>query len=457
MLPVLKRILIGTAYTSFEKVSVQLLSLVSFFLIVNNLSLKDFGLLQLLFTVVGPAATISMIGMERIAVSDGAVYRAEKAYATVSRFFREYAVVTTSLLLVVFVCSWFFRGFLSRYYDADLTFFYWSLVFLIIGQIGMNFTSVIFETYEKFNYSLLSKFCESFGRMIVILILFFWFGFTLSSVLWAYVIGKLFATLVSIPLAYMVIAVPSTDVAPRGVLWGIIRKHGKWEMVSQILGTIAGSIAPWVVKVFISTEAVALFAFVQKVNTLCVSIFPIRSVLFPILSHSIRKNRETAALVATKIKKYLLIAYFAFYVVIFLGIDTVIFYLAPQYQSVAWLVKLTMLHLFVDILTLGQSIVLYALKKQKINFFLTSYGIVTTLLSQIVFTYLWGLGGLVLSWLFVGVTLGLLREYVLRTRLHYSLLHMRELFTYDYYDRFLITYLRTWVVTLWRKIRRVAT
>ncbi len=51
------------------KIVVQFFSVGSFFLIINALTLKEYGLLQLLFTALGPGTVIAMLGIERLLVA----------------------------------------------------------------------------------------------------------------------------------------------------------------------------------------------------------------------------------------------------------------------------------------------------------------------------------------------------------------------------------------------------
>ena len=443
MATISKRILRGVTYTAAEKITVQVLSLVSFFVIINNISLKDFGLLHLLFTFMGPAASISMLGIERLVVSDIAVYRAKEAYGTIRRLLQEYLTVTIFLLSALFMLSWVLRDFLTQFYDADLTFFYWGLVFLIVGQIGMNFTSIMFEAYERFNYSLAAKITEAAVRLGIVLSFFVWFSFSLQSVFWAYIIGKLVAMGLSVVLGLTLFrsqrdTAGSATTEEKGVLVSILKRHGKWEMVSHILKTGANNLAPWLLNFLVSTEGVALYAFVMKINSLFGAALPVRSALFPIFSHSIATSKKLAIAIATKLKKYLFVTYFVLYALIFFFVDPFIAVFAPQYGDAGNLVRLAMLHLFVDVLTLGQPVVFYALKKQKMNFAISSYAVGATVVTQILFTYLWGIEGLILSWLFVGLSLVVVREYVLRAKLDFPLLNLRACVEFDEYDRMLL-------------------
>lgn len=437
-----KKILNGVFFTMLEKISVAVFSFATFLVIVNHISLKDYGLLQLLFALSNPIVAISMVGIERLLVSDVAVYRAKEAYGVIGKLYQEYFWMVSVVFFSVLVATWFLRPIASHYYDIDVNYYFFALALFSFAQLAMNFTSIMFESYEKFDYSFYAKTVEAVTRTLIVFSFFFVFGFSLHSVLWAYVIGKLMAALISVPIALGLVVASPVPREERKILFRIIKKHGKWEMLSKVFRVCADNSAPWVVNFFVSTEAVALFAFVQKINTFFTSALPVRGILAPILSRSIAESRERAVYIATKLKKYMLVIYTFFYVLIFFFTEPFLAAFVPQYIGAVNMILLAMLHLFIDILTMGQPVVFYALKQQKINFKMAVYSTISTLSAQALCTYVWGASGPIIAWLFVGVTGGSYREYLLRTKLHFSLLHFRSLITYDDYDRFVIAQIK---------------
>ncbi len=435
-----KRVFAGVAYTTLEKGVIQVLSLVTFVIVANQLSLKDFGLLHLLFSVVNPGTALALFGIDRLAVSDMAAMRARGQWGRIRRFVREYALSAFAVALALFALAWALRSFLDSFYEADLTMFYFALVVFVLCQAVMNFTSVVFEAHERFDVSFYTKALEAAARLLFVASLFWWVGFSLTSVLWAYIGAKLVTALVSAAfLPFCLTRGGADDSGVESPLREILRKHGKWEMVSSFFLTVSDSLTPWLVNFFVSAEGVALFAFTQKVNSMLTGLMPVRSALFPILVHSITENRERAVVIASKMKKYLFLLYGAVYIAVFLSINQVILLFVAQYEGAGDLVRLAMLRLFIDVFTLGQSTVFYALKQQRLTFALSIVSAVQNVIFQVAFTYLWGVEGLVASWLLVSLLNGLIREYFLIAKLKYSLLNWKAIFVFDDLDRRVIT------------------
>jgi len=97
-----------------------------------------------------------------------------------------------------------------------------------------------------------------------------------------------------------------------------------------------------------------------------------------------------------------------------------------------------MLRLFIDVFSLGQLPVLYVLRQQKLIFNIGIFMIVYMLVTQVVFTYLFGVTGMILSVLTATFTNALIREYILRTRFNYPVFEWSKLWTFDNYDRMIL-------------------
>lgn len=316
---------------------------------------------------------------------------------------------------------------------------------LIVGQAGMNFCSTLFEPFEKFNLLFFMRFSEAFIRTAAILSLFFWFEFSLITVLYAYVIGKIAATALSLPFVLILLSKVEQSVASekRYLLLDILKKHGKWESLINLLQTMTANLTPWVINLFVSTEGVALYSFVQKINSLFIKALPVRSALFPIIIHSVETSKELASMIVTKARKYLALVYVLVYLLSYLFMGVVIHHFVPLYSDAESLFRISMLRLFIDAFSLGHSPFFYALKKQKITFAINMYAIGASVLLQFLFTYLWGLTGTILSILVLALSITIVREYILNRLLGFPITRLKDLFTFDKYDKLLLDQVKT--------------
>lgn len=436
------RIFSGLKYTALQKILIQVLSVVTFFLIINSLSLAEYGIYNLLFTIVSVATTITELGINRLVVADIAVYRAREAFSTINKLVREYTLLNVVILLITFVCAWFFKGYVTHFFDTNLEKVYWILVLLITAQVGMNVPQAIFESHEKFAFTFSTIFSESLIRAILIIGIFFWSQLTLWTVLWAYIISKCIGALLSIFLAAITLKAVSIERDKNSVLYRIFRGHGKWEASKVILSTAAGNATPWIVQFFVGTEGVAIYSFVLKIRSIFIKVVPLRSVLFPIIAHSIEKNWKLASKIITKAKKYLFFLYLVIYGFIFILIDLVVAKFAPQYTGSEYLVMLAMLKIFIDVFSLGQGAILYALKEQKLMFGMGMANMVSITIAQIIFTKTFGIAGAIMSVIVVALFSVVFREYVLAKRFHFPITTWKEFWAFDEYDKLILKQLK---------------
>ncbi|OHA15162.1 MAG: hypothetical protein A3G52_03470 [Candidatus Taylorbacteria bacterium RIFCSPLOWO2_12_FULL_43_20] len=440
-----RKIIEGTVATSLGNILLKFTAFVSFIIITSQLSLQDYGILNLFFTVAGPAAAFSMISLERVVVADAASYRGLGKYGYARKLISDYFKITLVLLTSLLIISWFLKVLLTSYFSLNISAYFWPLAFFVIGQISMNFISVIFEAYERFKSSALFQFGEAFIRFVVVLSLFH-FGFTLLSVFMAYIISKILVVVLSVPFAMRAINNDSEmrfsrepDVPKKNLVWDIIKKHGKWEMVRDFPSKITGIAAPWLLRITISNEAVGLFSFAQKIYSFISSAFPLTSIIFPIISRSISENVEKTKLIIVKAQKYLLYLYLPMYIAAYVMIGPIIKTFIPHYIAAVLLIKIVLFDLFIDAFSVGQSAVLYGLKQQKLSLLINMIMQVIILASQIVLITSLGVVGASISVLVTGFSSYLLRRYILEKKLNFSPASgWRVFFTYDEYDKLIV-------------------
>src|SRR3989344_5787524 len=377
-----------------------------------------------------------MISLERVVVADAASYRGLGKYGYARKLISDYFKITLVLLTSLLIISWFLKVLLTSYFSLNISAYFWPLAFFVIGQISMNFISVIFEAYERFKSSALFQFGEAFIRFVVVLSLFH-FGFTLLSVFMAYIISKILVVVLSVQFAMRAINNDSEMRFSREP--DVPKKNLEWDMVRDFPSKITGIAATWLLRITISNEAVGLFSFAQKIYSFISSAFPLTSIIFPIISRSISENVEKTKLIIVKAQKYLLYLYLPMYIAAYVMIGPIIKTFIPHYIAAVLLIKIVLFDLFIDAFSVGQSAVLYGLKQQKLSLLINMIMQVIILASQIVLITSLGVVGASISVLVTGFSSYLLRRYILEKKLNFS--HAsgwRVFFTYGEYDKLIV-------------------
>lgn len=430
------RIIAGVKFAVLEKVSVQVISLFSFFVVLSNLSLSGFGTFNLLFSIVGISTTITSLGIARLVVADISVYRARGLFGDIKKLFVEYSFVALTISFLLSLFGWLLIDLTANYFSADLISFYWVLVFLIIVQTALNLEQSILEGHEKFFNLFVLRLVDPLVRLAAMVTLVLWLDLSLLLVLWAYVISKFVAILFGLPVLFSLLrGYSKNEVSSTAGLWQVMSRHGKWEAGKSLIAILSEKAPIWIVNTFLSTEAVAIYAFVKKIHSVLAKMLPVRSAIFPILVNSIETSHSLASIIITKAKKYLFIVYVILYVSVFISAEFVIETFLPQYSGAEIFLYVTLLRLFVGVLSLGQTAAFYALKKQKFVFHISLISIPLMLIAQLAGTYYFGLMGMIWSILLTALVGVLTKEYVLYKKFNFHVTKWDKLFVFDQYDR----------------------
>jgi len=412
------------------------ISFVSFLVMVRELTMYDYGNLQLLFSLIGPAVTITSLGLNQLITSDIAVYRGAADVTRMRRLIADYVWVVSILTAVLILAAWLFQDGIKGLVSADLQTYFFLLCLLIISQIIQNTSSVILTAFERFGELSLYQFAEGVVRLLVLLSLYVVSEFSLYTVSIAYIIGKFVPSLVSVfSIRKILRKFELSKDKPFMLIANVMKKHGKWDMVSVVLSTSVGNLWPWIVRTFAGTGAVAVYAFSQKIYSTVVGVLPLRSVLFPVISTEIHKGRKYVENIVTKAKKYLFFAYLAAIILLAIVLAPALNWFFPEYVSAYWVIMIMMTHLFIDVYSLGQTAVLYAHKKQKDLFAVSVFSVVMAVVSQISLIYLFGIWGMVAAWLLTSLVIAFLRELVVQKKTGLRLWNWRSFFIYDEFDK----------------------
>ena len=434
------KILEGILQMSASKVLIKIFSFIGFWVVVSNLSLRDFGLLNLLFALLSPAAAFTMFGLEQLVTADAAYARGQKDESYAKKLLLDYLKLAATSVTALFLAAWLLRSFLDQFYDADLTRFFWSLVLLIVSQLAMNFLSIVFESHQRFDLAAKMFSYEGVLRTLILLSLFY-FGFSLTTVLWSYILAK------AIVATFMVRetrgAMRIAGYAPRkdNLIFDVIRRHGKWDMIRNISNVTVDNLWPWIVNLFVGAEAVGLYAFAQKIYSTITTAVPFKTVLFPFVVGAISKSHDVAQIIVAKARKVLLI--FSAFLALALIFGTPLFvpFFFKEYGGAVFLLQLMSLHLLTEVYSLGQSDVLYAFKQQRLLFFVSMVTIFVRFAMHVICVYLFGVTGMVISWLITTVVSAYLREKALQD-IGFPLWNMKALLRWDDYDTIILQDIR---------------
>lgn len=438
MSEVIKKISEGVLYSSGSRIFIKIFSAIGYFLIINRLSIHDYGVFVLLIASLAPASTLVFFNFDRIFVSSISKARGEKNFGFIKGMVKEYFFVIFFALVVVFAISFGVHHFLIK--NASWSLYFWPLGIFFVSQVFMNVVSLFLESNEKFKEISFAESVESVSRCFYLLLLAIFSHFSVVAVLVVYSLGKLTASGVSLyyalPLLVQLKKYPI--IREKSVLKKIIKNFAKWEIARSILEQSIQPLRLWILKFFVNIEGVAIFEFARSMYGVVSSIIPMKKILFPIVSRFAR-DKEKAGLIIMKAKKVTFFANALFFVGLALTLPFLLPWFFPAYTAHYIFILFVLLHLFIDVYKLGQDAVIYAFQEQKFLFQVAPLFLILQLLVDIFSMKFFGVYGVVISWHLFAFLTGYFTHWYLFRKQHMKKHSWARYYRFDAYDRLILS------------------
>jgi O-antigen/teichoic acid export membrane protein len=418
----------------------RIVSLGGFLFLVRYLSLADYGRLNLLLSLVWPAVALITLGLQGVIQSEVTVARGRENWGRVRDILSEYGYLNLILFFVVLIISLFLQKsvLVAGWVGIEYSPYFYSLAGYLFFHLVLSYSVLILKSYEYLKSVAAVETGEIVIRTILFVGLWALVPINLANIFIAYSAAKMLAAFASLYLARPVfLRVMSHQRVTRGVLREMIKSFAKWSMVKSILSQFTGSIDLWLVRYFISSEAVAIYSVANKGLSFVVKLLPFSVIIEPMIQKSI-DNKEFVSIVIKKARKYSFVYFSVAVVGIYLFMRPFLSIFAPQYVTGIVVFYILAPKLWATSLEMGQTPLLIAHRAQ---FFLFLQFLAVFILRIVLMTgglYFLGINGLAGAHVLVVVSTFLLREVYIRKRLDYHLLTPKDYYTTDYYDRLII-------------------
>lgn len=402
-------------------------------LLLRWLSIFEFGVYQLALAVYNFSTSFFLSGLENVVVNDVSQNLAtnkNKARA----IFTFYAYFLVLIALTLWTVFFFGSAFLQPWIPVSGDY---------LKIISFLFLLAPFETALKMKFQILLDFgwltafrvLRDTSRLIVI-VGFFWFGsLGVVGALWS-LIGA-----VAIPVMIALIGYQRQGLLKilnfaeiKEAASDLFLRHGKWALADDFVINSGSNIRPFLIKIFVGTEAVALFSVAQSLYAYTLTLFPIRDILTPILPR-VSDDPERLKSHINKATKYATAAFSVLAIASAIGAPMIVYVLFSKY--------IPSLPLFY-ILLFGMpwfgfrqvvQPVFYAKKAQKILFFLTIFRIFMVTGLGILLMWFLGVWGAAIEFMLVGILLNPPFARALKIILPGWEFEWKNLFRIDDYDK----------------------
>lgn len=281
----------------------SVIGLVNSFLILTHVSVFQFGLYQLILSLVNILDGLNIKGLDTPIMIEMRHYlqRGEKERA--KRLYWEIAIFRLGFALIMGVVIFFASGMIAALYDKD------------VGLLVKLVSPLVFLYALESIWVILLKSVISFAhwsfpairelvKLLVILGIIFFYRLEIVGIVSAHVIGVATAVIV---IGFVAFLRKYQDIfagikkSSQYIIFSFLKVHGLWLFLRLWLSGINKNIAPWLIKFFINTEAVAFYGLALNLIGFLEGLMPFAGVS-PILLLKLGKNQELSFLFKTLIK-----------------------------------------------------------------------------------------------------------------------------------------------------------
>ncbi len=231
------------------------------FFILRSLTLYQFGLYQLLLSFYGILSDFFHDVFGEVVSNDLTRFIGEGKEGHAKRLFFEYALFRLIMAGVPCAVLFFAAPLFSFRYGTEAIAWIRILAFLFIADAAVALTIMLLSIRLQFKALAPRATLQKFIQFLTLAFFYFFSHLGIREVFLAQIAGAVGVTLFLAPVALRSFSLWRRIKAyPSFLGIRMIRSYGKWEIPSSLFGDFTGKIRPWLIKLFLSTEAVGVFA-----------------------------------------------------------------------------------------------------------------------------------------------------------------------------------------------------
>lgn len=441
----------GTAAFFVANGVTKVIAISNSLLVLSALTAYAYGVAELALSVVGALSIFQLPGLERTVTTDMGVERGAGNHGVVHRLFRDFMLILSALGIVAWALLFFVSDFVGKFFTPEIGSYFIIISFVFLSAPLTAAMRMLFSVYFDFTATALFTFLQEATKLIFLIGLHFWSDITIAGLLWAYVFAQCAPVVLLFPRTYTLYrqlgAHPVQGTfSPQRFIYG----HNFWTMMTNYLDSLTRSMRLWLIKFFLGTEAVALFAVAQGIVGQLSSFRQITAVVTPILPQYVH-DRPIFYRIVDKTIKYQLLSALVLIVAGMIGIPILVDWLFPQYESALGLFAILVFVLIPTSMSGVLQILFYILKAQRSLFFSQALRFFMVLILSVILIPLFGLVGVAIEYILNAIFFCFERYRVLRKLYPDFFIDPLRLIRYDEYDRMLVKRLRARVFGMFTK------
>ncbi len=406
-------------------------------LIISQLDVYRYGLYVLIFAFYSLVTSVTLRPMSQVIFNDIARFNTEGRVDKAKKLFLENFFIRMSIAVFLFLGVFFGADVIARFYGEDVAILFRILSFVFVADAFYTSVRILFQVHLRFTFLIFRDVLYRCIKLLFLLGFLFFAQLNITEAMLAHVVALFIVVFMFIPLyAKLYRSWNMVSPAKESVFLSVVKTHGKWSVFSTMVSSVTTNIRPWLVQLFINTEAVAIFSIAQSLFGGIKTFIPnsTLSALFP-REMSDKSRRSYILLRGTK---YLVLFSLILATAGFFVAPLVIKLVLPQYLASIplFLILLPALPL-VNFQSMASKF-LVALRKQRAMFFISIVKIIIRIVLPVAFLYFFGLVGMALERVVSTIIIGVVM-YGYMLRCNVLDVSWKTMFTFDEEDKKFMT------------------
>lgn len=434
----------GAAWTTGSTFVVKIVSLATIFVTLRTLSVYEYGVAELVIATVGFFSIFQLPGLTSVVVADMGVAIGKGNIGEAKGIYWSFLKLSSAMALLASVVLFFGAEAISSFYPEHIASYFRILAFTFpLSVIGAAYGALFVVTFRYFEQSLLTFFQEFF-KLIIIVVCLFVFGLKVEAILFGMVGSQAITFLVQFPLARRAYRSLGSSAPESFSIWQTIYNHGKWSIFSTYLNSFGNNVRTYLIKLFLGTEAVALFAVASGLVGHTSALIPIGNVVTPIIPQFV-SDKERFLRIITKAIKYqilgtVLVCIFAFFV-----FPPIIVWLFPKYEFAMPLYRILLFSLIPGGFSAVFTAIFFAFKAQRDLFFVSVFKLFLNVIFISLLAPLFGLYGAAVAGIIASLIYVCERYFRVKKIVPGYRMNLRSFFFMDELDYIILRKIRTFL------------
>ncbi len=306
-------------------------AMVNSFLVISALSVFQFGFYQLILSFTSLARNLSVDLFDGLVSLEMRSYFSKGNTEFAKKLFKENSVFKIAVALLGSAAIFFGSHIIARWYGQDVALLIkWVSVIPLINAL-QSIISIFSDSIVSFADQSIPAIKEIIKLILLVLFLLL-YKFTLLQVIVAYVISEAAGTAIFLGVIFIkkyreVFA--GVRAHPERVMIPFVKTHGTRVFFIYGMKQVLSQIEPWLIKLFISVEAVAYYSVAFTLISLLQDLMPLAG--FKAVLYLKINNEEALSFIYKRVVKYLLWAGGALCVASLIGVPLGALLILPKY------------------------------------------------------------------------------------------------------------------------------